>query len=159
MITQNEILNLFSYNDGKLFWKIRKSRNTHIGDEVGSMRKDGYRKISIDGKQYLTHRLIYLYHHGYIPKEIDHIDCDKTNNRIENLRDANGQNTHNVRLKSTNKSGVKGVYWCNTYKRWSAHCWVKYKNYNLGYYDNLKDAEKVVREFREKYHGEFANDG
>ena len=160
VITQTRLKEVFCYENGKLFWKIRTSRCIHIGDEAGSKRTDGYRMIYVDGKHYLTHRLIFLYHHGYLPKQIDHIDMNRNNNLIENLRGcSNGQNSFNKKIQKNNKSGVKGVYWCNNYKKWSAHCWINYKNYNLGYFTDLDEAKKIVQEFREKHHGEFVNHG
>ncbi len=65
----------------------------------------------------------------------------------------------NKPLKSTNKSGFKGVCWHKKSKKWTSRCIVDGKNYHLGFFDNIEDAVKVVTDFRNKYHGEFANHG
>jgi len=96
-------------NQGK---KKRRS-GSKKGKVVGTMHRNGYKVTSIDKKQYPVHRLIWLYHHGFMPEkgiEIDHINRHRDDNRIENLRmvsvSCNQRNTGNW---STNTTGVKGV--------------------------------------------------
>lgn len=74
---------------------------------------EGYRQISVDGKLWLLHRLIWLWHHGYLPEhQLDHINRDRTDNRIENLREVSHScNTRNSGARASNKTGVKGVVW------------------------------------------------
>jgi len=63
--------------------------------------------------------LIFLYHHGYLPKFVDHIDGNKKNNRIENLREATkSQNAMNQKVSTRNTSGIKGVMWHKRDKKW-----------------------------------------
>lgn len=90
-LTQNYLKELFDYRNGNLYWKVRKSYRIKIGDIGGYVRKDGYRHVGIDDKDYKSHRLIFLYHHGYLPKSLDHIDGNKSNNDIDNLRCATNQ--------------------------------------------------------------------
>lgn len=105
---QTTALTVFQYVDGVLYWRIRPSQSRRAGDVAGNVRTDGYRAIQYKRKLYKEHRLVFLMHHGYTPIEIDHIDRDKGNNRIENLRDATrALNTHNS-VKRT-KSGYRGV--------------------------------------------------
>ena len=107
------------------------------------------------GKQWLTHRLVYIMHKGRAPKYIDHIDGDKQNNRIENLRSCTIQNNaHNQKLHSKNTTGVKGVTQLG--KKFRVKLWVNYKQYHLGIFDDLELAELVSIEARNKYHGHFA---
>jgi len=99
-------------------------------------------------------------HHGFIPKEIDHINGNRLDNRIENLRSVNTmQNTYNGRLRSTNTSGAKGVVWHKGARKWMAQIGANGKHYYLGLFASLTEATEVVRKFREQYHGEFANHG
>lgn len=149
---QNYVKQLFDYQNGKLFWKVRKSDKTKIGDEAGSQRDDSRISVRIDGKAYRLHRLIYLYHHGFIPEYIDHIDGNPSNNRIENLRPATvKQNSYNRTKQANNTSGYKGVYFHKATKKWVAYCDAS----SLGYYDTPEDANVVVKKFREKQHGEY----
>lgn len=78
------------YRDGGLYWKKRprKASLVFVGDRVGSLDKDGYRKFSLRGRYYREHRVIFFMHHMYWPTLIDHIDRDVSNNSIENLREA-----------------------------------------------------------------------
>jgi hypothetical protein len=101
-VSQERVLELFRYEDGKLF---RRSDNKLMGCYT---QKHRYARIGIDGQNYKVHRIIFLYHKGYMPKIIDHINGDRYDNRIENLREANTyQNRQNSRIYSTNRSGVK----------------------------------------------------
>ena len=101
--------------------------------------------------------MIYLMFHNKLPKYVDHIDGNKLNNKIENLREAtNAQNSWNAGIRKNNTSGVKGVYWEKKSNCWHAQCFVNYQNHFLGRYKNIEEAKKVVAEFRTKHHGEFA---
>ena len=96
----------FIYNkDGTFTRTDRKNSN-------GSLDKDGYLIIKIKGKQYKAHRLVYAYHNGEFPiMEIDHINRDRTDNRIENLREVNRQsNVDNSTRKVNPDTGVVGIY-------------------------------------------------
>ncbi len=87
MITQKEVKELFTYKNGELFW-IFFSRGIRKNRLAGSQRKDGRYQIVIKGKIYLRSRLVFLYHKGYFPQQIDHINRKQWDDRIENLREA-----------------------------------------------------------------------
>lgn len=161
MITQEKLKELFNYKDGKLFWKVKKSARTYIGDEAGSKNKStGYLNIFIDSKSYKAHRLIFLFHHGFLPKYLDHIDGNRMNNKIENLRECTAaQNQWNQKTSTRNTSGIKGVEWCEDKKLWRGVVTVAGNRCHLGYFKNSELARKAVYEFRELRHGEFANHG
>ena len=129
----------FYYDDGKLYWKCSTSTKIRNGDLAGTPDKDGYIRIQTNGKTYSAHRIIWVLHNKSIDssKEIDHIDRDVTNNRIENLRLVNGAiNRYNIGIKVNNTSGVTGVYYLEHCNRWQA----KLGKNNLGYFKNKDDA-------------------
>ena len=82
-ITQDYVKQLFEYRDGELYWKVKYSQRVKIGAKAGALDGDEYFRISINGKRYLNHRLIFLMHHGYLPEYLDHIDGNPSNNKIE----------------------------------------------------------------------------
>ena len=110
--TQDELRTLFSLVGGELIRRVRTCNGVRIGDAAGSLNGDGYYRVKLGGKTYLTHRLIWLYTHGVWPvNELDHINGDKQDNRIENLRDVTrSENLQNLRKPlSNNQTGVLGV--------------------------------------------------
>ena len=161
MITKELLHKLFEYKDGILYWKEHKAMNkVKAGSEAGTKKSDGRIVISIDYKMYKAHRLIFLYHHGYLPNLIDHIDGNNLNNRIENLREANkSQNALNSKLSKSNKSGVKGVFWHKRDKKWCVKFQVNGTQKYFGTYHDIDVAKFVVEAMRCKYHGNFANHG
>ena len=160
IITQDYVKQLFEYRDGELFWKVKHSRSVLIGKKVGTKTKRGYFQLTINKKMYLTHRIIFLMHHGYLPKYLDHIDGNPSNNKIENLRAATlNQNQYNTKLNKNNNSGYKGVSWCESTNNWRVRIQVNKVSKLIGYFDDLELAGLVAQETRNKYHGEFANHG
>jgi hypothetical protein len=147
---------IFEYKDGCLYNKIYRSSKSKIGDKAGTLAATGYYTTYVNSVRFSIHRLIFLMHHGYLPKVIDHINGIKTDNRIENLREAtNSEN--NCNRKSNNKSGIRGVHWNKYHKKWTAVCWKDRKAYYLGHFKNIEDAKKAIFEGRKKHHKEFAN--
>ena len=149
----------FKYRDGLLV-RRESIRGTELEYLGRLMSNRGYVHVKIFNKLYKVHRLIFLLHHGYMPKCIDHIDRDPSNNKIENLREAtSAQNQQNTKVRTDNTSGVKGVFWRKSEKKWSAQCIANGKRNSLGSFSNIEDAAAAVRQFREQHHGEFANHG
>ena len=90
----------------------------------------------------------------------DHWNGNGLDNRLSNLRPATPQeNNYNERIPTTNTSGIKGVYWSNDKQKWHAQIKQGGKQHHIGYYDDIKEAERVVRAKREELHGAFANHG
>jgi hypothetical protein len=159
-MTDRELKELFDYADGKLFWKVDRRANKVKGAEAGRIASSGYRQITINGVLYRTHRLIWLFHHGFLPDFIDHINGNKLDNRIENLRPASKtENNRNAKLRQDSKSQVKGVSWSKEVKKWRVQVWACGKQRDFGCYEDIEFAELVAIEARNKYHGEFANHG
>jgi hypothetical protein len=119
--------------------------------------KSGYWQVGVDGKRMQAHRVIFAIHHGFLPEQIDHINGDKADNKIENLRAAtNAQNHWNTGLRSTNTSGVKGVHWHKSSGKWAAVCRAEGRYHNIGLFDDIADAARSVESFRLAHHGAFA---
>ena len=158
-IDQNLLNQIFEYHDGSLYWKINVGLAVK-NEKAGFVGSAGYVRVGLLGKEYREHRLIYLYHHGHLPEFVDHIDGNRLNNHIENLRQATrAENNRNSKINSKNVSGVKGVHWNKKANKWESYCGVNGKRHYLGIYTNKEDAIKVVKEFREIHHGEFFNHG
>ena len=156
MITTQEIKSLFDYHDGTLYWKQDRGGNRCKGKAAGT--KNGrYLQIQLYAKAYKVHRLIFALFNGFWPNEIDHINGDAFDNRIENLRAATrSQNCQNTKTQHNNTSGVRGVCWHKRLKKWQVRIGNSAKRIHLGYFDNFELAELVAIEARVKYHGNFA---
>lgn len=160
MITQELVKKQFTYKDGLLLRNF-DSGGKKAGDIAGWVnevsRGKKYVRVSILKKQIYAHQLIFLYHHGYIPEYIDHINGNSLDNRIENLRETNQSlNTANSKLSKANKSGYKGVIWRKDIEKWHAQIWKDRKRYGLGMFENIEDAAKAYKDAAEKFYGEFA---
>lgn len=159
MLTKELVLERFEYVDGAIYWKTKTAISVTVGKRAGGNHGDGYRCVSINNKRYLEHRIIFLMHHGYLPEFIDHIDCNKLNSRIENLREAsswqNSQNNSVVR----SATGIKGVYFNKNKNKYHAQIWANGKCNSVGYFKSIDDAAKAMKIARTNLHGEFANAG
>lgn len=159
MLTQKQVIELFVYKDGCLYWRERK-KGRRMDRPAGTKHDGGYTRINITQDNtpalYYAHRLIYLYHFGYMPIQVDHIDGDTSNNHIENLREASQlQNTWNTKGHRDSVSGIKNVAWSERRKRWT----VRVSRLGKTIYREFEDlelAELVAIELREKMHGPFA---
>ena len=154
-VSQERVLELFRYEDGKLF---RRSDNQPV--KIYVTKGHRYVRIKFDNREFKLHRIIFLYHKGYLPDIIDHINGDRYDNRIENLREANTyQNRQNSRIYSTSKSGVKNVYWQANCKKWRVTMHINGKKHYFGMYTDIEEAKQVATSMRDKYFKDFANHG
>ena len=159
-LSQDLLHELFEYRDGFLFWKHKTRNGIESGTKAGTLNHHGYVHIRINKKTYQAHRLIFLMHHGYLPEMLDHIDCDRSNNKIENLRPANNlQNQHNQKLSHKNKTGVKGVCFDKSKGQYLAQFRVNRTICRVGHFITLQEASEAVQKARELKHKEFANHG
>lgn len=158
---QKTALELFEYRDGALYWRVKPCRRDPVGMKAGHLDPArGYVTINYRRKRYYAHRIIYLMHNGYLPPEVDHIDGDKSNNRISNLRACtHAQNGQNKAAQANNKAGVKNVVWDKNRSKWVVYMKVNGKNTNFGGFDDIEMAAFVASELRDKHHGEFARHG
>lgn len=160
MITQELLKKHFLYNDGKLLRNFN-SGGEKVGNSAGWLntvsRGKKYIRLSVCGKQIYLHQAIFLFHHGHLPKYIDHINGDSLDNRIENLRETNQSlNTANSVLSKVNTSGYKGVVWRKDTNKWKAQITKNRKCYDLGSFENIEDAANAYKVASKEFFGEFA---
>ena len=155
-LTADELKHVLSYNPetGVFVWLIRPSKAVKAGMVAGCIEKRiGYSTIGIKGKIYKAHRLAWLYVHGEWPTGlIDHINGQKADNRIANLRvvlaDGNSQNVRKPNRR--NKSGFMGVIFFQN--KWRATMSYKGKTKWLGDYATPEEAHQVYLEAKRRYH-------
>ena len=170
-VTPEEVRELIDYDPltGVMKWKwrynLRPQASTWNGRNAGNqiVGKDGkgYFAVQLYKRKYRAHRVAWAHFYGQWPiLDLDHINGDKTDNRIENLREATvAQNGHNVGLTSRNTSGVRGVFWHKGARKWQAGiCYLGQEIY-LGLYVKLEDAIKRRQEAEAQYYGEYAKKG
>ena len=142
-ISYERIRELFTYRDGCLYWRVDRNKYKR-GDKAAHQYKSSrrYLYVYIEGRVYGEHRLMWLYHHGYFPEnEIDHIDRDPANNRIENLREVSHMcNLRNTGNRIDSPSGVKGVTWDCANNKWQVKIKVMGDKRSLGYYNEFHNA-------------------
>jgi hypothetical protein len=141
MITQKRVKELFLYKDGSLFWQTHRS-GVRADGVAGCPNGRGYLLVRVDGKPYKAHRLVFLYHHGYMPEnDVDHIDRDRSNNKIENLREVSRScNMRNSTQQNSTSSGVKGITWDKAHQKWQAKIKANGTTKYLGIYSDFTEA-------------------
>jgi hypothetical protein len=147
-IEQDLVRELFKYRDGKLFWREYRSNRALKDSKAGSHYKiENYINISINKTRYKAHRLIWIYHHGKIGDfQIDHINGNRIDNRIENLRLVTHQENH------FNQTKAKGYTWNKINKNWRAQININGTHYNLGSFNTEEEARQAYLEAKERYH-------
>ena len=148
-----QTLLMYDANTGVFTWRATR-RNCKQGAIAGTLDARGYRRISVDSKIYLAHRLAWLYEIGQWPLcELDHINRQRDDNRIVNLREANRTiNTQNTNLRKDSQTGYRGVGWHKASKRWRARIQVNGKMLELGYFADMDDAAKAYATAAQIHH-------
>lgn len=162
MITLDRLNQLVTYDsvNGVLRWAARRGR-VGPGERVGGVDREGYRRVRIDNRQYLEHRLVWLWHHGSFPRILDHIDRDRCNNRIENLRLCNeSQNAANAGPAIHNTSGYRGVHYEGERDKWVARMRLvvdgKRTRHRIGRYDTAEDAAIAYNLHMRRHFSDYA---
>lgn len=154
-ICRDEVRRLFDYRDGKLYWRVKVWTNVRPGDRAGSRKKHGYRAVTIDGAEYMEHRLVYQWHHeGPVPDYIDHINGAKNDNRIENLRASDQRLNQGNRKAQAGASRYKGVRW--DFGGWRAAITVNRREESLGRYRTEEEAATAYNERALEVFGDHA---
>jgi len=148
----DQLRKMFAYrSDGVLIWKRGKGRRIKPGCVAGSINRDDYSFVQIRYVNYRTHRVIWaiIKREDPLDYQIDHINGNKLDNRIENLRKAtHGQN-------SCNKKNVKGCSFYKKTNKWVARIMSNNKDYYLGRFDTEEQAREAYLRAKEKLHSEF----
>ena len=143
-----------------LAWNKRYSGKS-VGTRIKQERSGkSYLRVFFEKKNYMIHRLAWLLHYGSFPvKQIDHINGDGCDNRIDNLRDVTHlENCRNVRLMSHNTSGCSGVCFDKSKGKWRAAMYIDNGKVHLGTFTEKSDAIKA-RKSAEKEMGYHPNHG
>lgn len=173
-LSQDYLRLLFEYepDSGTLRWRRRdrpafssdaqhRAWNSRRAGMVAGTTKNSagkqYVQVGVDGRVYPSHRLIWVLLYGSIDEGlvIDHINGVGTDNRRVNLRlVTHSANQRNQSLRSTNTSGVTGVYWCRKTMKWTGQITENRKHKSIGYYDSIEDAVKARKALEAKlgYH-------
>lgn len=161
--TYDQLDRVLKYNPetGKLHWKVDRSQRVKAGRVAGTLHNKGYISLEYEGVSYLAHRVVWLLCNKEWPSHfIDHKDLDRSNNKLQNLREATrAGNSHNHPTRKDNSSGVKGVNWHKRQCKWIARIQVNKSRILLGYFDLLEDAKAAVESARLQLHKEFSNNG
>ena len=150
MLTKSQLKSLLHYNPETGIFHRKYNTKSKM---TGYLNTFGYLEIRVKSKLYLAHRLAWFYVHGEFPQnEIDHIDHDRSNNKINNLRDVTRiENAKNASLRGDSNSGVTGVTWIEYKNIWLSQIKHNYKTINLGTFKDMNEAIRVRKEAEIKY--------
>lgn len=158
MVTAARVRELLSYDPetGEFRWKVDRKQmkaGSIAGYACEFRNGKKYWHIGVDGNLYGAHRLAWLVTHGeFPPEDIDHIDGNGLNNRLENLRAvSHDENGRNQRKYSNNTSGVSGVGWYKRDQKWQAKIRVNRKLVHLGYFSSKEEAVAARKAAEAKY--------
>ena len=151
-----EVRELFTYDPetGVVAWR-HKHRNKQPGTVAGSLHKNtGYWRLNVFGQKYQAHRIAWLIYHGERPAVIDHINGDKVDNRICNLRSVSPQiNAQNLRKASANsKSRYLGANWHKPSGLWQAKIYVGGKYVHIGLFSTEEEAHNAYVQAKRLLH-------
>lgn len=160
VITQKELKKILTYNpETGIFVWLKNKGTARAGDYAGYIQ-NGYNVIMINGSNFRSHRLAWLYVYGEWPKEqIDHINHNREDNKLINLREVTHQeNLKNITLKKNNKSGIMGVGWIKQNSSWRAYISSNKKWIHLGSFNDKFEAI-CARKSAERKYGFHENHG
>tara|TARA_R110002126_G_scaffold287550_1_gene440438 strand:+ start:393 stop:920 length:528 start_codon:yes stop_codon:yes gene_type:complete len=171
ILTQARLKETIHYNpESGVFTWLTRPGDTHgdksfngrnAGKTAGSLNKStGYWIITVDSENYLAHRSAWMYIHGEWPEDqLDHINHERLDNRLINLREVTHLVNHmNKSEYKNNTSGVTGVSWNKRDEKWQAHIKTEGKHKNVGTFKVFEDAV-LARQAAEVHHGFHANHG
>jgi hypothetical protein len=156
-LTAARLRELFHYDpETGVFLRRVKASNSEAGTPPRGVNSNRYLRFSVDGEKYYAHRLAWLYVYGAWPKnDTDHINGDRQDNRIRNLRDVSrGVNMQNQRRARSNNfsSGVLGVSWHKGAGKWCASIKVDGRMNYLGLHEDKAQAQNVYLDAKRRLH-------
>jgi HNH endonuclease/AP2 domain len=159
-LTQAQLKRVLRYDpDTGEFTRLVTVMGHLAGSKVGSVQGAGYVKVTIEGQRYAAHRLAWLYMTGKWPEEVDHINRVRTDNRWCNLRDVpHRMNSLNRPINRNNRSGVRGVWWHESRKRWVAVANVQNGTQKMiGRYSSFNEAVLAREQVMAQLQGELSS--
>lgn len=156
-MNEENLLSTFRYEpETGLLYRMKSPKKRFEGKVVGAKESRGYLQVRFEGRLYMAHRIIWFIVYGHWPQEeIDHINRDRADNRLSNLRLATRQeNTWNASLRKDNRFGAKGV--SDRYGRYVAIIRVNGANTNLGYFNTVAEAAEAYKSAAKQLRGEFS---
>lgn len=164
---------LYIPDSGLFAWKVRPAHHfkresdqrgfnkVHAGKSAGSISNNGYMGVGIMGKRMQVHRLAWFMFYGEWPDCVDHVNGDRTDQRIANLRNVS------VRENNRNRAGVKGrpnaangVYWCSYHQKYRARIKVEGRDMHIGYFSTIEEARTARKqvEIKNGFHPNHGRD-
>lgn len=154
-LSQSQLQDLFAYDSitGALTYKVSPAKKIKIGDQVNSINGCGFLQVCINKKYYLVDRIIWFHQKGYVPTTLTHINKNKLDNRISNLKEIK-RSTNNVNrsLNSNNSSGHRGISWHKQTNKWRVVISINKKKIYLGGFLDINDAITAREKAEEFYH-------
>jgi hypothetical protein len=150
------LINNLEYRNGELYWKSgrRAGKRADLLNKALGYRRVRFAYAPYKDASYWAHRVVWLLHHGDWPEhDIDHINRDRSDNRIENLRQATKQ--ENCTNKAA-KSGFKGVRFHEQTGKWQARIASNYREQHIGLFSSDVEAAKAYDEKARELHGQYA---
>lgn len=154
--TRARELLVYDPDTGSFCWRVSRGR-ARAGQVAGTVNPIGYRQINFDGQYHYAHRLAWLIAHGQMPEGmIDHVNGERDDNRLANLRIAsrvlNQQNRRGA--QANNKTGLLGVSFCKRTKRYRAQISAGGHVRSLGYHDTPEAASAAYQLAKRQFHPE-----
>jgi len=143
--------------------KINRSNSALKGSIAGNtdqIHSNKYLEVYLNNYHYAAHRLAWFYCFKEWPNGlIDHIDGNKSNNSLDNLRECSySENFYNSVLRKDNSSGYKGVCLDKRSNKYRAYIYINGRQKSLGYYNTALEASNAYRNMAKNLHGEFYNE-